>query len=343
MSTSSFDIESYNKLQYLITLSIESELLLIKGNTIGQIPSLTYKKNYSLDEIIKINKYFKICDKVSDVLLELKNIILNNKKNIKLNDTSNELVLTFPLPSCIMTEVNFHIDKVVQSEKEEMNDLYKSIQFLNEKIKKFEEDNKNCNEIIIKKLESRIVELEKENNNLKNEIIKIHDYLFPKKIFDSKISFDENMIKDWIGKKFTAKLLYRLSRNGSEPSEFHRLCDNKGPTIIFIETTKDNKFGGYTELDWDKSSSYKTDNATFLFSINHRQKYTRKNNMCSIYCREDLAPSFGGNSNPDIFCMGSCKKGQLCHSNTFATPKDLNNGEEYFDVNEMEVFQIQLL
>ncbi len=168
MSTSSFDIESYNKLHYLITWSIETESLIIKGNTIGQIPSLTYKKNYSLDEIIKINKYFKICDNISDVLLELKSIILNNRKNIKLNDSSNELVLTFPLPSCLVSEVNFHIDKVVQNEKEEMNDLYKSIQFLNEKIKKIEEDNKSCNEIVIKKLENRRVELEKENKNLKN-------------------------------------------------------------------------------------------------------------------------------------------------------------------------------
>ena len=64
--------------------------------------------------------------------------------------------------------------------------------------------------------------------------------------------------------------------------------------------------------------------------------------MCSIYCREDLAPSFGGNSMPDFFCMGSCKKGQLCDSNTFATPKELNNGETTFDVKEMEVYQIIL-
>ena len=65
--------------------------------------------------------------------------------------------------------------------------------------------------------------------------------------------------------------------------------------------------------------------------------------MCSIYCRKDLAPSFGGDGNPDFFCMGSCKKGQLCFSNTFATPQELNNGETSFDVKEMEVYQIILL
>ena len=40
--------------------------------------------------------------------------------------------------------------------------------------------------------------------------------------------------------------------------------------------------------------------------------------------------------------MGSCKKGNLCGSNTFATPKELNNGEKTFDVKEMEVYQIIL-
>jgi hypothetical protein len=144
-----------------------------------------------------------------------------------------------------------------------------------------------------------------------------------------------NLIKDWIGKKFSADLSFSTSRNGSEPSEFHRLCDNKGPTIIFIETTKGYKFGGYTELDWDQTGNYKYDNETFLFSINNKQKYTKINDgFCSIYCRKDLAPSFGGDCNPDIFCMGNCKKGQLCSTIIFAKPEELNNGEKTFDIKK---------
>ena len=151
------------------------------------------------------------------------------------------------------------------------------------------------------------------------------------------------MVRDWIIRKFTPVLLFRASKDGYKPKEFHRLCDNKGPTIIFIETTKGYKFGGYTELDWDTSDSYKTDDSTFLFSLNNRTKYTRRNKMCSIYCRKDLAPSFGGDGDPDIFCMGSCKEGSLCTSNTFATPEELNNGETTFDVKEMEVYQIKFI
>ena len=162
------------------------------------------------------------------------------------------------------------------------------------------------------------------------------------KFVSSKINFDEGLVIEWIGKNFTSELLFSTSKNGFKPSEFHKLCDNKGPTIIFIETKKGYIFGGYTELDWDKSSSYKTDESTFLFSINNKAKYTRRNKKCSIYCREDLAPSFGGDGDPDIFCMGSCKTGKICSQNTFATKEELNNGESSFEVKEMEVYQIKL-
>ena len=39
-------------------------------------------------------------------------------------------------------------------------------------------------------------ELEKENKSLKENINKIKEYLFPDLIFNSKISFDEKMVKD---------------------------------------------------------------------------------------------------------------------------------------------------
>ena len=68
-------------------------------------------------------------------------------------------------------------------------------------------------------------------------------------IFDSKIEFDQSLVVAWLGnRKFTAELLFRKSRDGSKIDDFHNKCDSKGNTIIFIETTKGYKFGGYTEL-----------------------------------------------------------------------------------------------
>jgi len=345
----SFSLTSEKNIKYLINISIQSENLFIEAKTTESIRSILYKKKYTLEEI-KLNKYFKMCESIEDVFFELKNILKNNIKNVKILESSNNLILSIPLPSYLIKEVIFAIDLILKSEKEEITDLYQTIEILYQKIKKIEDKNSNNNNDINKKLEEKIIELENElketkklNKKYEEELNKIKEYLFPKSIFNSKIAFDEKLIKDWIGKKFCAELLFRVSRDGSEPKEFHRRCDYKGPTIVFIETTKDFKFGGYTELEWDKSSSYKTDDSTFLFSINNKTKYTRRNKLCSIYCREDLAPSFGGDMNPDFFCMGSCKKGQLCNTNTFATPEELNNGERYFDVKEMEVYQIKLL
>ena len=94
--------------------------------------------------------------------------------------------------------------------------------------------------------------LKEEKINLILEKIKNID--FNQKIFDdSKTEFDEELVISWLNnKKFKAELLFRKTRDGSTPNDFHNKCDNKGITITFIETTKGYKFGGYTELQWDK-------------------------------------------------------------------------------------------
>jgi len=113
------------------------------------------------------------------------------------------------------------------------------------------------------------------------ENIKIFGYI-NSKIFDSKIEFKEDLAKTWLNnREFNSELLYRKTRNGSTPNDFHNRCDNKGITITFIETTKGYKFGGYTELQWD-NSGVKTDKSTFIFSINKNQKFTARNNNYSI-------------------------------------------------------------
>ena len=76
--------------------------------------------------------------------------------------------------------------------------------------------------------------------------------------FDSTIEFDQALVRSWLNNKnFSSKLLFRKSRDGSTPKDFHDKCNNKGITIIFIETTKGYKFGGYTELNWDNNSRKK--------------------------------------------------------------------------------------
>ena len=122
-------------------------------------------------------------------------------------------------------------------------------------------------------------------------------------------------------KNFYTKLLYRKSINGSTPNDFHNKCDNKGTTITFIETTKGYKFGGYTELPWDKSEICKRDKSTFIFSLNHKQKYLARN----------------GNYLEDSLDKGESFDNSNC---TFTRNRVLTNGEKNWEVKELEVHKI---
>lgn len=49
-------------------------------------------------------------------------------------------------------------------------------------------------------------------------------------------------------------LLYRGSRDGWLSSDFHKHCDNKGPTVTLIKVVTTGAkyiFGGYTDQSWD--------------------------------------------------------------------------------------------
>ena len=163
--------------------------------------------------------------------------------------------------------------------------------------------------------------------------------------FDSKIEFDQNLVKSWLGNRnYKAELLFRKSRDGSTFNDFHNKCDNKGITIVFIETTKGYKFGGYTELQWDNSGS-KKDKSTFIFSFNHKQKYIARNNNASIYCSSSNPLWFGTYDFPEIYFNLDLNEGRSYDDNSnktnaFILGRKLTNGEELWDVKELEVHKI---
>jgi len=53
-----------------------------------------------------------------------------------------------------------------------------------------------------------------------------------------------------VSKKFGG-LLYEATKDGSSSSNFHSRCDNKGATVVIIETTAGNVFGGFTDQVWN--------------------------------------------------------------------------------------------
>jgi len=214
---------------------------------------------------------------------------------------------------------------------EDQIDILKGLKFQLETINNLNNINiiKNQIKVVNMALDGIIMEAEKNINMNVNT-------------FDTKIDFPKDLVVAWLNnRKFKSELLYRKTRDGSSPYDFHNKCDNKGATITFIETTKGYKFGGYTELQWDQSETYKTDQSTFLFSFNHMQKYTARNNKESMRCFPGDGPSFGGLV-PEIYLTGTLNKGHSFEfpENTFFTERKLTDGEEFWDVKELEVHKI---
>ena len=205
-----------------------------------------YKELFFDEDIIK--KSEKLPNKINLSLEKGKLIDKNWNKNNKLNYKINE---------CLIIEENI----------KDINDVKERLQncsFNNDYIH-FEPNEDGVNQILNSL---------KNFGNIKNKV----------EIFaNSKIDFDENLVISWLNNRnFNTELLYRKTRDGSNVKDFHNKCDNKGNTIIFIETTKGYKFGGYTELQWDGSCQSKTDKSTFLFSFNKKQKFIAKNKKESI-------------------------------------------------------------
>ena len=209
-------------------------------------------------------------------------------------------------------------------------------------------------------------EMKKEIKQNKEEIKKINEkinILLKEKAkadgIDSKIikkNEELNLISDRIkntellkNKKIKYKLLYRGTRDGMNASSFHQKCNSIPNTISIIQTTKGYKFGGYTEQTWENHNKgiFIEHDKSFLFSIDYMKIYNHVNGTVAIAHHNESGPSFFGCFNTIInFSKNNNYTCEKNYSNKyysgFNRDYELNNGEEYFSVAEIEVFQIIL-
>ena len=161
-------------------------------------------------------------------------------------------------------------------------------------------------------------------------------------LFDSIMKLNEKEIKGWLNNRnFIPKLLYRKSRDGSLPQNFHDKCDNKGITITFIQVDNNNVFGGYTEEGWEGSGP-KKDEESFIFNSNG--KYPVKKGKNSIYCNPEWGPTFGTESYFEIFFEQTLDKGETFGGNyeyySFFNNRKTTYDDIKWDAKELEVFKI---
>ena len=133
---------------------------------------------------------------------------------------------------------------------------------------------------------------------------------------------NNDLINNWIEEsinknKIKYELIFKLSKNGTKSEDFHKFCDDKGPTLTLVKTTKNKIFGEFTPLNWSSQGYSIKDlsDHTFIFSLNLKKKYNMiKKDGIGIYCAKEDGPNFGGadfrlNENmktDDIFANNSC-------------------------------------
>ena len=143
--------------------------------------------------------------------------------------------------------------------------------------------------------------------------------------------------------KIYFNLLYKLSEDKDKSLIFHRNCDYAQTTLVLIETKNKYRFGGFTKRTWKGCAILKIDKDAFIFSLNKMKIYNAIKGKNSIGCYENYGPIFYGGFkiNDNAFNNGgnTFKKGL---NYEISEDYELTNGEENFEVKEIEVYKINI-
>ena len=293
-----------------------------------------FEKKLLLDDLKKISKWFNIFDSLDEVFSDIIKLIENKQINIIIENNIAKLIF------------DINMEKI----KEVIINLEKKELTKDELIDKLIEENKQL-KLRLNNLEKRFDSLEEKFNNLKN---KKAENIYKNDIIYSDIinNEDKKILNIWFNSNNdkTIKLLYKASIDGDNYNDFYRLCENKGPTITIVLTTEGLKFGGYTSISWSNpnnegnNTKYYEDKNAFIFSLDKKKKYYPKaNDKYQVCMYSDRGPSFGGGNDLSLHnkCLHNNNSYNRCPE-TYQTKKyELNGGNEYFTVQDYEVYSIK--
>ena len=329
----------YNNNQFILTISMDSKkkYLCLQAEEEGNIAYL-YEKQMNFDDLKNFDKIYRTCDDIEDAL--------------------NSTIVIFKGDKNLIKEVN-EKELIISINIRQLDGSFKTKDFILLKKSK----NKDS---IIDNLCQSIFELKKNNNNLQKELDKakqkieileekVNDHEFRLYTMDSCIitkrkeydfiverikKLDENN-EEAKNNKIKLSLIYRGTRDGDEAKKFHEKCDKFKNTLIVVETKKGLRFGGFTCETWSGNGD-KVDKNAFCFSLDKSKIYNWTKGKSSIYVSPSSGPTFGN-------CVFEIKDnflelGGLCSEDYFydnqQTQCDINNGEEQFDIIDMEVFYV---
>ena len=327
-----FELKSNKNNIFKVRLINNLSGLLIKSDNNNEINKQFYETLFPIEKI-KENKAFAFYESIDEILSELFPLIDEGK--VILNEETNFIKLCILLPFQKFKNLEFQIYEKNKSDSEKINDLYNIIS------KKNEEINDLKNEINNLKNKLETIEIRMKELNLESNIFySIYDIGFIITYFQNTKNI----------KKIVFNLLYRGTRDGKNIVNFFEKCVGKKDQLIFIQTTKGEIFGGYTEIGFHDEGKSIKDNNCFLFSYQKKKIYKAKKDKVHIYDGKNYGPCFRG-SNYNIINIQSnmfekyantCKASESFFEG-ITSDYELNNGEQNFYINEMECFQLNFI
>jgi len=305
---------------------IISNKYLVKNKDFKKIPSkilLNGIVNYINQDLNRVAEFDYLAENIDFKKLNRKELIQTYKKNTWLGKCS--LYLTEILHKKVLAEGKEQLD---ESSEESNSDKSKS--------SGSNSDSKSDSET-----ESISEEDDGEDYFPKSKLLKSD--------FKKKLHKWTNLKKKW-------KLIYRGTKDGFGANDFHKNCDNQGPTITIIKSNHGNIFGGFNKNPWSSNNQNTQSMENFLFSYKNKNskkpiqiKSANSNTQYSAYNGSSYGPTFGGGH--DLYICNSCNSVGSSYTNLGHTytligytygqqnTKDYLAGSYNFTVIEIEVYK----
>ena len=335
LSSETFDIQNNNK-NIKLTISYNEDIILFVVNEDENFFSqIEYSLYQSLNELLKIDKYFRQFDTLQEVFNSFKILIKNDKLSI-----IKEVQLVKIKIINSITEKEFFIniplkEKNIQSE---INSLISYTSTLNKRIEKLENQIEN-NKVLFAQIEQKHLE---EINTIKKEINEIKQNSFFKGsniIYQNEIT----LILSWLDRKpKDIEILLNSQIDGDRWSTFIEKVENKSPTIVIFKTTENFRFGGFTTAYWPDDGPAK-DEYSFIFSLDKKEKYNVLDPEYAIGCGKNSWISFG--YGVDLYFYDQCtsKSSSINDKRYYDLPSnyEINGGKTDFMILNYEVYYIK--
>ena len=359
-----FDTQKeYNLDNYGLKVSFNNELMLIEVQEKENALNKEYNIYTNLEKLKQIDNFFSQFTSLSEVNDSFEELI--NMNCLSIAKEENNLKINIKNPLLKKKEFIINIPKKEQDIKNEIESILLYVKKLNDKInmleKKYddrfllEEKYKKIYENKIIYLENKIKCLEDKNQLIEKDIFrnKLNNEDFDSEIIDKKdLIFVQGKLMNYLNKIFHYTLIYRATRDGPKTSDFNKKCNGKNNQLIILKTNKGLVFGGFTGRGFQNTNDgHIKDDSVFLFSADNKKIYEIRKGSDALY---EYSPGeygvfFGKCDGNNPIYLGT--KSNMLSYNSYTCTKDnkdfifikdyeLNNGEKYFNLSEIEVFQI---